>query len=127
MAPILETYGESMRRLAIHEFEHNCRYEMGKKSWTRPTLNVTQIDDVANGAPHLESLTLDVHRSGGKWPDGTLNTLSSFSELRSLTLSRLRRSLSHEIRQALPRQRRRKPVEALTNSLFQFHHFSIRS
>ena len=66
MAPILATHGESMRSLAIHEFQHDCRYETGNKSWTRPTLNVTQIEDVANGAPHLESVTLDVHRSGGK-------------------------------------------------------------
>lgn len=83
--PILAVHGQTLRRLSIHEFERDCAFGERNSSWTRPVLNAAQLQRVNEAAPHLESLALDLDRSGAM-PDSELELLSTFPSLRELTL-----------------------------------------
>ena len=87
LTPILETHGTSLEKLKIHELEHDCTYETGNSTWTRPSLTVAEIKQLNAAAPNLQSLTLDVYRSNNDWPITILKALSAFPNLSHLTLS----------------------------------------
>ena len=86
LAPILNTHGLSLKVLALHEYERDCNYSTITENGTRPTLAIDQILQLADSAPFLESLTLDIARKRGEWPIATFEALSTFPNLRNLTL-----------------------------------------
>jgi hypothetical protein len=87
MTPILKTHGSSLKKLNIHEFEYDCRYETGNATWVRPVLSVSEVEEIIFAAPNLKDLTLDVYRSSNKWPISMLKTLSKFPHLARLTIN----------------------------------------
>lgn len=86
MNPILETHGHSLVSLGIHEFERDCIYDGWNETSVRPTLNASQIQYISEATALLESMELDIHRSDEGWPTSTFAALSSFANLRKLTL-----------------------------------------
>ena len=83
LGPILEAHGESLKTLSLHEYESNCIYE---GNWVRPTLNITQLRHLSHAAPNLEAMALDLQRNGLEWPAAALKALSTFENLRDLTI-----------------------------------------
>ena len=86
LKPILDRHGHTLQTLRIHENERDCAYETGNITWKRPTLALDELRDLRAMAPNLESLTLDLQRTHGKWPTSMFKVLSTFDNLQDLTL-----------------------------------------
>ena len=60
----------------------------GNKTWTRPTLSIEELKHLKMVAPHLKTLTLDLSRTPqGPWPTNELKVLSTYDNLKDLTLN----------------------------------------
>jgi hypothetical protein len=84
MTEILQVHGATLQTLSIHEYEHDCRSDLNK-TWTRPTLSVSELDAINKLAPQLQHLELDVPRDKD-WPWESLIQISKLQELVSVTL-----------------------------------------
>ena len=85
LGPILKTHGRNLTSLTLHEHESDVN-DRSLPNGIPQTLNVTQIRQLADNVPYLESLALDVARNNGRWPTATLEALSRFPAVRNLTL-----------------------------------------
>ncbi|KAL8645864.1 MAG: hypothetical protein Q9226_007104 [Calogaya cf. arnoldii] len=86
MESILLKHGHTLRSLAIHEFENDCAYHTGNRTWTRPTMSVDGLQYLRFMVPNLVSLSVDLRREHGKWPTEALDILSTFDNLIDLTI-----------------------------------------
>ncbi len=85
LGPILKAHGGSLKNLSLHEYESDCVHDTQNETRTRPPMNVTQLQYISKAAPHLQTMTVDLHRSGAEWPAATIKALSTFENLRDLT------------------------------------------
>lgn len=86
MEPMLLKHGHTLRSLALHEFEKDCAYQTGNRTWRRPTIAVEELGHLQSMAPNLDSLSLDLHREHGNWPTEEMNVLSTLDNLIDLTI-----------------------------------------
>ncbi|KAF8248635.1 hypothetical protein K440DRAFT_660714 [Wilcoxina mikolae CBS 423.85] len=80
LATINVCHGPTLRNLRMHNREWH------QMPCQREVLDVDDIQSLCVGCPHLESLAVDINRSG-EWPFGVFNALTEFSALKTLTLS----------------------------------------
>ena len=83
---LLEKHGPTLEQFTIHNLENDCQYITGNDSWVRPYLNLSEIAEIRERAPHLKSLGLDVHRTSSTWLGGVFKELSEFTDLEDLTM-----------------------------------------
>ncbi|EKG18416.1 hypothetical protein MPH_04218 [Macrophomina phaseolina MS6] len=86
LAAILATHGHTLRNLTIHELEGDCACATGNTTWTRPFMNADQLRTVKEMAPNLRGLAIDLDRNATHLAVEELAALSTFPNLRELTL-----------------------------------------
>ncbi|KAK8035680.1 hypothetical protein PG993_010675 [Apiospora rasikravindrae] len=119
LGPILDPHGTSLRRLGI--WSHEPRYSEYSDS-TKAALNVSQIQHIAQGAPNLHYLALNVYRSGNVdgWPWYIFEAVTSLPQLVSadvwleLAADCIRDDPTSEVRPS----RRRKAGEEYQRPMF---------
>jgi hypothetical protein len=74
-------HAPSLRRLTVHQTEGRSA-----SAWEEHLLSSEALTELAETAPHLEELGIDMLRAGGEWPHAQLDVLARFPSLRVLEL-----------------------------------------